>query len=93
VLTVMEFTLQRSLQREPTSLAGLHLENRKKRTAQPSAERVLKAFSRVTLTILKDREGRETGRWLTPLSAVQQDILYHLGLERSLYSQLDIHTT
>jgi len=63
------------------------------RTAQPSAERVLKAFSKVTLTILKAREGRETGRWLTPLSAVQQDILYHLGLESSLYSQLEIHNT
>jgi hypothetical protein len=57
------------------------------------AERVLKAFSKVTLTILKDGEGRETGHWLTPLSAVQQDSLYHLGLELSLYSQLEFHNT
>ena len=93
VLTVMEFTLQRSLQRAQASLAGLHLENRKKRTDQPSAERVLKAFSKVTLTIMTDGEGREMGRWLTPLSAVQQDILRHLGLEGTLYSQLEIHNT
>ena len=93
VLTVMEFTLQRSLRREQASLAGLHLENRKKRTAQPSTERVLKAFSKVTLTIMKDGEGREISRWLTPLSEVQQDILHHLGLEGSLYSQLEIHNT
>jgi transposase len=93
VLTVMEFTLQRSLQKEQASLAGMHLENRKKRTDQPSAERVLKAFSKVTLTIMKDGEGRELGRWLTPLSTVQQDILHHLGLQSSLYSQLEIHNT
>ena len=93
VLTVMEFTLQRSLHREQASLAGLHLENRHRCTDKPSAERVLKAFSKVTLTIMKDDEGRERGRWLTPLSAVQQDILHHLGLERSLYSRLEIHNT
>ena len=93
VLTVMEFTLQRSLKREQASLAGLHLENRKKRTDQPSAERVLKAFSKVTLTIMTDRQGTEMGRWLSPLSVVQHDILYHLGLDRSLYSQLEIQNT
>jgi hypothetical protein len=71
----------------------IHLENRKKRTDQPSAERVLKAFSKVTLTIMKDREGRELGHWLTPLSTLQQDILHHLGLQSSLYSQLEIHNT
>ena len=93
VLTVMEWTLQRSLQKEQASLIGLHPENRNKSTDKPSAERVLKAFSKVTLTIMKDGEGREIGRWLTPLLAVQQDILQHLGLESSLYSQLEIHNT
>jgi transposase len=93
VLTIMEFTLQRSLQRDRASLAGLHLENRKKRTDQPSAERVLKAFAKVTLTIMTDRAGRELGRWLSPLSGVQQDILHHLGLHHSLYAQLEIQNT
>ncbi len=71
VLTVMEFTLQRSLQRAQAGLAGLHPENRTKRTDKPSAERALQAFSKGTLTIMKDGEGREISRWLTPLSAVQ----------------------
>jgi hypothetical protein len=93
VLTVMEFTLQRSLQREQASLAGLHLENCNKCTDKPSAERALKAFFKVTLTIMTDGEGRDIGRWLTPLSAVQQDILYQLGLEGALYFQLEIHNT
>jgi transposase len=90
VLTVMEFILRRSLQQDQATLPGLHLENRKKQTNQPTAERVLKAFDQISLTILKDAAGNEVRRWLTPLSAVQQDILYRLGLDPDLYWQLEI---
>jgi transposase len=93
VLTVMEFTLRRSLQKDQATLPGLHPENRNKGSDKPTAERVLKAFSKVTLTIIKDTAGREVGRWLTPLSSVQQDILQRLGLEASLYQQLEILNT
>lgn len=93
VLSVMEFALRRSLEQEQTALPGLHAENRLKWTAKPTAERVLKAFSRVTLTILQDRSGREIGRWLTPLSSVQQEIMQRLGLDTSVYAQLEIHDT
>ena len=93
VLTVMEFTLRRSLQKDQATLPGLHPENRHKGSDKPTAERVLKAFSKVTLTIIKDTAGREVGRWLTPLSSVQQDILRRLGLEASLYQQLEILNT
>jgi transposase len=90
VLTVMEFILRRSLQQEQATLPGLHLENRKKQTDKPTAERVLKAFDKISLTIIKDAAGNEIRRWLTPLSAVQQDILYRLGLDPDLYWQLEI---
>ena len=93
VLTVMEFTLRRSLQKDQATLPGLHPENRHKGSDKPTAERVLKAFSKVTLTIIKDTAGREVDRWLTPLSSVQQDILRRLGLEASLYQQLEILNT
>jgi transposase len=93
VLTVMEFTLRRSLQKDQVKLPGLHPENRSKCTDKPTAERVLKAFSKVTLTIIKETTGREVARWVTPLSSVQQEILQRLGLEASLYQQLEIlHT-
>lgn len=93
VLSVMEFALRRSLERDQAALPGLHAENRLKWTAKPTAERVLKAFSRVTLTIIQDRAGREIGRWLTPLSLVQQEIVQRLGLDVSVYAQLEIHNT
>lgn len=93
VLTVMAFTLRRSVQTDQATLPGLHPENRNKGSEQPTAERVLNAFSKVTLTILKDTAGREVGRWLTPLSSVQQEILRRLGFEASLYQQLAILNT
>ena len=91
VLTVMEFVLRHSLQNDQAQLPGLHPENRTKMTDTPTAERLLKAFSNVSLTIIKTAAGADILRRLTPLSALQQEILRRLGLETSLYRQLEIH--
>jgi hypothetical protein len=64
--------------------------NKQKRTAKPTAERILQAFSDVSLTIIKQAAGEEILRRLTPLSAVQEDILQRLGLGAALYRQLEI---
>jgi transposase len=90
VLTVMEFVLRRSLAQEQASLPGLHPENKQKRTDKPTAERLLKAFSDVSLTIIKHAAGEEILRRLTPLSGLQEDILQRQGLGMSLYGQLEI---
>ena len=87
----MEFVLRRSLQNDRAHLAGWHPENGKKLTDTPTAERILQAFPEVSLTILKTAAGEEILRWLTPLSALQQDILRRLGLGTALYRQLEIH--
>src|SRR6266853_2629362 len=93
VLTVMEFVLRRSLQNEQAPLPGVHPENGKKMTKTPTAERILKAFPGVSLTILQTATGGEIRRWLTPLSALQQAILYGLGLTPSLYQQLEMQNS
>ena len=90
VLTVMEFVLRRSLQNDQATLPGLHPENKQKMTDKPTAERLLKAFSDVSLTIIKHAAGEEIIRQLTPLSGLQEDILQRLGLGTSLYGQLEI---
>jgi transposase len=92
VLTVMEFVLRRSLQTDQTKLPGLHPENKQKMTDKPTAERILKAFADVSLTIIKNAVGEEILRRLTPLSALQKDILQRLGLDAALYEQLEIQT-
>ena len=90
VLTVMEFVLRRSLEQAQASLPGLHPENKQKVTDKPTAERILKAFSDVSLTIIKSAAGEDILRRLTPLSGLQEDILHRLGLGASLYAQLEI---
>ena len=91
VLTVMEFVLRHSLHTAQATLPGLHPENRQKMTDTPTAERNLKAFPDVSLTIIKNAAGEEIMRRLTPLSALQQDILGRLGMGTALYRQLEIH--
>jgi transposase len=92
VLTVMEFVLRRSLQHDQAHLPGLHPENKAKMTDKPTAERILKAFSDISLTIIKHAAGEDILRRLTPLSGLQEDILQRLGLGATLYRQLEIQT-
>jgi len=92
VLTVMEFVLRRSLQNDHAKLPGLHPENKTKMTDTPTAERILKAFADVSLTIIQNAAGEDILRRLTPLSALQKDILQRLGLDAALYEQLEIQT-
>jgi transposase len=90
VLTVTEFVLRRSLEKEQARLPGLHPENKQKMTDKPTAERILKAFSGISLTIITNATGEEVLRRLTPLSRLQEDILQRLGLGAALYRQLEI---
>jgi len=60
----MEFVLRRSLEKDQAKLPGLHPENKKKMTDKPTAERTLKAFSEVALTIIKHAAGEEILRRL-----------------------------
>jgi len=93
VLTVTEFVLRRSLETAQASLPGLHPENKHKRTDKPTAERSLKAFSAISLTIIKTATGEDVRRRLTPLSGLQEEILQRLGLGTALYGQLEIQGT
>jgi hypothetical protein len=86
----MEFVLRRSLEAEQARLPGLHPENKQKMTDKPTAERVLKAFAAISLTIIKTAAGEDILCRLTPLSGLQEDILQRLGLGAALYEQLEI---
>jgi len=90
VLTVTEFVLRRSLEIAQARLPSLHPENKQKLTDKPTAERILKAFSDISLTIIKHAVGEDILRRLTPLSRLQEDILQRLGLGATLYGQLEI---
>jgi transposase len=90
VLTVMECVLRRSLENDHAKLPGLHPENKQKMADKPTAERILQAFRKISLTIIKHVAGEEILRRLTPLSGLQEDILQRQGLGTALYGQLEI---
>ena len=89
VLTLIEFVVRRALKREKTQLTGLHKENPKKTTNKPTANRLLQAFSNITLTIIQFSD--RTLRHVTPLTPLQERILSLLGLSPDIYYSLAVH--
>ena len=86
VLTLMEFVVRRSLKQQGATLVGLHKENTRKASATPTAERLLQAFVPITLTQLQ--LPAQVVRHVTPLTALQLQILALLGLPPDLYASL-----
>jgi transposase len=86
VLTLLEGVVRQRLDAQKQELVGLFAGNPKRRTAQPTAERLLEAFREVTLTIVS--APGFTQRHVTPLSPLQQQILTLLGFSPALYLRL-----
>ncbi len=91
VLMLTEYAVRRSLQRDQAALKGLHPENPGKLTDTPTSEKLLRAFSDINLVFLKSQE--DVIRCLTPLTSLQQEILKRLGLDCSVYANLEITKT
>jgi transposase len=87
VLTLIEYVVRRSLQKDNAKLEGLHPENRRKLTDNPTSDRLLKRFSEITLTFI-EKKG-ECIRIVTSLSRQQKEILERIGLECSIYENLE----
>ena len=86
VLTLLEGVVRKNLKEQKKELAGLYAGNPKRRTDQPTAEHLLKAFDEVTLTIVSTSAFIQ--RHITQLSSLQQEILSLLGFPPAIYSQL-----
>lgn len=86
VLTLVEFVVRRKLGVEGAELGGLYAGNPKRKTARPTAERLLEAFQELTLTIIG--KGDHTQRHLTPLSELQKRILSLLDFPGDIYTRL-----
>jgi transposase len=86
VLTLLEFVVRSKLEEEGADIAGLYAGNPSLQTSRPTAEALLGAFSYIDLTRLKEVDG--TSYHLTPLTALQQNILELLGFSTTIYTQL-----
>lgn len=81
VLTLLEFVVRRGLQATKTKLSGFISGNSKKETDKLTAPKILKAFSGLTVTTIKDRFGKVLLCSLQTLSTAQKTILHILDLE------------
>ena len=91
LLTLIEFVVRRALHREHAALVGLHPENPKKATATPTTERLLRAFTNITLTVIQFPD--RCVRHVTPLTALQERILELLDLSPDIYRSLAENST
>jgi transposase len=83
VLTVLEGVVRQRLSEQQEELAGLFAGNPTRKTAHPTAERLLEAFREVTLTVLS--APGFTQRHVTPLSSLQHHILALFGFSPAVY--------
>lgn len=86
VLTLLEGVVRQNLKKQKREVSGLYAGNPKRRTNQPTAERLLEAFGEVTLTII--HTPRCIQHHITPLSSLQQEILQLLEFTPVIYLQL-----
>jgi len=86
LLTLIEFVVRRALKRDKSQLVGLHKENPKKATDNPTTERLLQAFGNITLTIIQFPD--RVVRHITPLTSLQERILSLLDLSPDIYLAL-----
>jgi transposase len=87
VLTLLEGVVRQCLSQQKMELTGLFAGNPKRRTSQPTTERLLQAFREVTLTVVH-AQGYAL-RHVTPLSPLQQQILTLLGFSPAVYLRLE----
>ncbi len=85
VLAVAEYQMRRTLAREHRELVGLYPGQPTRSTAQPTTERVLRAFQTVRLTLVK--KGPQIFYLLTPLTSLQRAILHDLACPANLYQR------
>jgi len=86
VMTLLEGVIRQHLSEQKMELSGLFAGNPKRRSSQPTTEMLLETFREITLTLVS-LPGL-TQRHLTPLSALQQQILTLLGVPPAVYFRL-----
>ena len=87
VLTLTEFRARQALSDTTETIAGLNPAAPSQTTRRPTADRLLAAFSHISLTIV--HWAGQTWRTVTPLNPTQRQILAVLAFPDELYTRLD----
>ena len=81
LLTLIEIVFRRHLEAHRQTLAGLYQDNGNRRTAKPTATRLLRAFH----GIHRVRLSNQVTSYTTPLTDLQRQILSMLCITESVY--------
>lgn len=85
VLAVVEHQVRQALTQDHRTLLGLYPGQPTRSTAQPTTERLLRAFKTVSLTLVQ--KGSQIFYLLPPLSELQRTILHDLACPANLYQR------
>lgn len=88
VLVLTEQRLRAAMQAQDLELVGLNPASRTQATAQPTTERVIRAFRNLTVTVITGAGWEQ--RHISPLNQTQQQILDLLELPPDLYTRLGL---
>nr|VFK00805.1 MAG: hypothetical protein BECKH772A_GA0070896_102034 [Candidatus Kentron sp. H]VFK04715.1 MAG: hypothetical protein BECKH772C_GA0070978_102014 [Candidatus Kentron sp. H] len=83
ILCLLEFSVRKALSEQGKKLAAIYRGNPKRASTKPTAEMMLELFEWITLTEIHLNGVKH--RHLSPLSAVQQQILELMGLTITVY--------
>jgi transposase len=86
--TMMEWQVRRSLQAAGVRMAGLYPGNPKQPTDRPTTVGMLAAVARMMITLTVVTWHGQTSAMLSPLPPLLREILRHLHLPLSLYTDL-----
>ncbi len=89
LLSVLEWTVREKLQQNKKTLTGLYPGQPGRQAKRPSAELLLKAFAGISMAIVQ--AGSQETAHLTPLTALQKQLLVLWQLPRNLYLRLPLH--
>jgi transposase len=89
LLSVLEWTVREKLQQSQKTLTGLYPGQPGRQAKRPSAELLLKAFEGISMAIVQ--AGSQETAHLTPLTALQKQLLVLWQLPRNLYLRLPLH--
>jgi len=86
VLTLLEWVVVRGLEQEGEKLQGIYAGQPKRQTARPSAELLLGALARISLSVVEVNE--QSYALLTPLTDLQKRLLRLWDLPPDLYEMI-----
>jgi transposase len=89
LLTVLEWAVRKQLSESGQTLQGLYPGQPGRQAQRPSAELLLQAFQGISLVLVETAGQRQAH--MTPLTALQQQLLDLWGLPPNLYQRLTLH--